>query len=182
MAMNSRTAHLIRCRVVVFALLLWTGTGFAQQVLMHQMSAVKVVVPYPGLTISVTKKMTFDPARMTPGLHEISKTSKMAGQFLLTGVYNRLPIYMSVKAPKFLVGDADSIRYWGHAAFNDSANNPVNSRDITPSGSDLKSLTLSANREGWTGFTYVYLFGRLYVPKKIPKGTYTGRYEITLIL
>ncbi len=146
------------------------------------MSSIKVVVPYPGLTISVTKKIYFSPVEMKSGSQEISKTSGKAGQFLLTGIYRRLPIYMSVKAPKYLMGDADSIRYSGGAAFNDKANNPATSKNIPASGKRLASLTLKANREHWTGFAYVYLFGNLYIPKNLPGGTYTGKYEITLIL
>ncbi len=146
------------------------------------MSSIKVVVPYPGLTISVTRKIYFSPAEMKSGSRKISKTSGQAGQFLLTGVYRGLPIYMSVKAPKYLMGDADSIRYSGGAAYNDKANDPATSKDIPVSGKRLASFTLSANREHWTGFAYVYLFGNLLIPKNLPSGTYTGKYEITLIL
>lgn len=180
--MNHRVAHLLRCQLVICALLFSTSAGFAQQVLLHQMSSIKVVVPFPGLTISVTRQMNLSPDEMTPGLQEISRTSGNAGQFLLTGVYRRLPIYISVKAPEFLVGDADSIPYSGQAAFNDSSNNPATSQNIAASGKKLTTFTLSANREQWTGFTYVYLFGRFYIPKHLPSGTYTGSYEITLIL
>lgn len=181
--MRTLPARLLnRWPTFVCLFLMWTSAGLAQTVLMHQMSTIKVVVPYPGLSITVTGKVDFGKAGLTPGLKKIPKTSEDAGRFLMTGVYRQLPIYMAIHAPKFLIGDQDSIRYYGKAAFNDSSDNAATSMNVATTGKWLASLALSANRERWTGFAYVFLFGHLYVPHNLPHGTYTGKYEITLIL
>lgn len=149
---------------------------------MHQMSAIKVVVPYPGLTISVTHKLEFGRLDSKPGIHAVSKSGDESGRLTLTGVYRRLPIYLSVKAPDYLQGPADSIRFSGGAAFNDRADNAETSTGVSTSGEKLVGMTLSANRENWTGFAFLFLYGKMVVPPDARPGVYRGTYEITIIL
>lgn len=155
--------------------------GFAQHVLMHQMSLIQIVVPYPGLTISVNQDINFGKLASNSGKVVVKKEGANAGRFTLTGVYHLLPIYMWIQAPRMLFGETDSIGYMAKASYNDLSNNVSTSSDIPTSGDNVVTMTLQANQEGWTGFAYVYLFGSVDVGN-VPSGVYTGTVEITLVM
>ncbi len=164
-----------------FMFLAFPPRVLSQKVLMHQLSSIQVVVPFPGLTVSVVRPLDFGQIKKNTGTERISLHSVSNGKFTLTGIYHRLPVYISVEAPHELTNGGDSLDFVGSAAFNGLEDKTETATLISASGKRLSSVELNANREGWTGFAYVYLYGYLKM-RKAPPGKYTGTCVVTLIL
>lgn len=167
-------------RISLLFLILQSTVTFGQTVLMHQMSSIVVKVPYPGLTITVDRSLSFK--SLQPGTQEntVSDTSLNAGKFILTGLYHRAPIFMSMEAPGFLKSAVDSIKFIARASYNDSSADVEDASPLKTTGEQLVTLNLQANREGWTGFAYVFLYGEV-DKAKAPPGDYRGKCVVTLV-